>query len=32
MPATRPYSRPYCGMFSTGSSKPKKQVPTQGRG
>ena len=31
MPTTRPYSRPYCGMFSTGSSKPKKHVPTQGR-
>ena len=31
MPTTRPYSSPYCGMFSTGSSKPKKQVPTHGR-
>ena len=26
-----PYSSPYCGMFSTGSSKPKKHVPTHGR-
>ena len=26
------YSRPYAGMFSTGCSKPKKQVPTQGAG
>ena len=29
-PTTRPYSSPYCGMFSTGSSKPKKQVADPG--
>ena len=30
-PTTRPYSSPYRGMFSTGATKPKKQVPTHGR-